>query len=336
MTEVPVPELPELTRIHSWPKFSPRISDNGTNLSLSIPATSSSFQGNGFFDYESSKGGADDSTALTAANTTEQSDSADNEPIAAANINSSLVSTTSPFDASISLIAEAKDDVPDISDEKLVKDLTLHLENDDNAGEEEQPGIPQMQESDDLSSLSASNDGIEMAMSDDSDDSITYLMRYCRCIESLKSDEDDGEDDRIAKGMEGEIRIMNTDDNDSSATDGESFTPELSMYGGKANNKTCKGGGRAASSKQKRPHQPAFTSMDVLDIMTTPQESEETRTKKKKNDDKKSGAFTSFDVLGVLFGSCIGCGWGCANRKPDPKFSWKEFLYGGVYKIIRK
>ena len=305
MTEVPVPELPELTRIHSWPKFSPRISDNGTNLSLSIPATSSSFRGNGFFDYESSKG-ADDSTALTADNTTEQSDSADNEPIAAANIDSSLVSTTSPFDASVSVIAEAKDDVPE--DEKLVKDLTLHLDNDGNAGEEEQPGIPQMQESDDLSSLSASNDGIEMAMSDDSDDSITYLMRYCRCIESSKSDEADGEDDRIAKGMEGEIQIMNTDDNDYLASDGESFTPELSIYGGKANNKTCRGGGRAASSKQKRPQQPAFTSVDVLDIMTTPQELEETRTKKKKNDDKKSGAFTSFDVLGVLFGSCIGCG----------------------------
>ena len=306
MTEVPVPELPELTRIHSWPKFSPRTSDNGTKLSLSIPATSSSFRGNGFFGCESSKG-ADDSTALTAANTTEQSDSADNEPIAAANIDSSLVSTTSPFDASVSVIAEAKDDVPE--DEKLVKDLTLHLDNDGNAGEEEQPGIPQMQESDDLSSLSASNDGIEMAMSDDSDDSITYLMRYCRCIESSKSDEADGEDDRIAKVMEGEIQIMNTDDNDSLASDGESFTPELSIYGGKANNKTCRGGGgRAASSKQKRPQQPAFTSVDVLDIMTTPQELEETRTNKKNHDDKKSGKFTSFDVLGVLFGSCIGCG----------------------------
>ena len=77
---------------------------------------------------------------------------------------------------------EAKDDVPDIADEKLGKDLSL--DNDGNAGEEEQPSIPRMQESDDLSSLGASNDGIEMAMSDDSDDSFTYMMRYCRCIES--------------------------------------------------------------------------------------------------------------------------------------------------------
>lgn len=298
MTEVPVPELPELTRINSWPKFSPRTSDNGTNLSLSIPATSSSFQGNDIIDRESSKGA--DSTALTTANTTEQSDSADNEPIAAANVDSSLVST-SPFDASISIIAEAQDDVPDIADEKLVKDLTL--DNDGNADEEEQPSIPRMQESDDLSSLGSSNDGIEMAMSDDSDDSFTYMMRYCRCIES-KSDGANGEGDQVGKGMEGEFQCMNSDDNHSSAADGESFAPDLSIYGGKAN-KTCRGGGRA-SLKQKRT-QPAFTSLDVLDIMTTPQE-EETRTKK--NDDKKSGKFTSFDVLGVLFGSCIGCGCG--------------------------
>lgn len=299
MTDAPVPELPKLTRINSWPKFSPRTSDNGTNLSLSIPATSSSFQGNDFFGRESSKGA--DSTALTTANTTEQSDSADNESIAAANIDSSLVST-SPFDASISIIVEAQDDVhvPGIADAKLPKDFTL--DNDGNAGEEEQqPSIPPMQESDDLSSLDASNDGIEMAMSDDSDDSFTYMMRYCRCIES-KSDGANGEGGQVAKGMEGEIASMDTDDNDSLATDSESFTPDLSIYGGKAN-KTCRGGERA-SSKQKRP-QPAFTSLDVVDIITTPQE-EEARTKK--NDDKKSGKFTSFDVLGVLFGSCIGCG----------------------------
>ena len=303
MTDVPVPDLPELTRINSWPKFSPRTSDNGTNLSLSIPATSSSFQGNDiFFDRESSKGA--DSTALATANTTEQSDSADSEPIPAENIDSSLVST-SPFDASISIIVEAKDDMPDIADETLGKDLSL--DNDGNAGEEEQPSIPRMQESDDLSSLGASNDGIEMAMSDDSDDSFTYMMRYCRCIES-NSDEANGEGDQLAKGMEGAIQSTTTDGNDSLAADGESFTPDLSIYGGRANKK-C-GGGRRASSKEKRLHvQPAFTSLDVLDIMTTPREEEETRPTKK-NDSEKIGKFPSFDVLGVLFGSCIGCGCG--------------------------
>ena len=364
MAEVPVPGLPELTRINSWPKFSPKISDNGTNLSLSIPVESSSFQDNGFFDRESSKG--THSTALTTTNTTELSESTNDKSIAAADVDSSLVSTC-PFDASVSIIMspeaqddarelvasgaenadedifkgatfdakeavestgrqntidtpigavptssiESVEDVPatnDVADTNLLKDLTW--DNDGNAGEEEQPGIPQMQESDDLSSLGASYDGIDMAMSGDSDDSFTYMMRYCRCIES-KSEGTDGEGDQVSKGLEGRINSNSTDENDPVTANEESFTPELSISGGEAN-KTCRGGETA--TKQKRP-QPAFTSLDVLDIITTPQEEEETRTKK--NDDKKSGKFTSFDVLSVLFGSCIGCGCGGGSGGSD-------------------
>ena len=58
--------------------------------------------------------------------------------------------------------------------------------------------------------------------------------------------------------------------------------------------------GRGAS---KQP--PPFTSVDVLDIVTSPQE----QAKKENRDEKmKGGKFTSFDVIGVLFGGCIGCG----------------------------
>mmetsp|Transcript_6768 Transcript_6768/g.18890 ORF Transcript_6768/g.18890 Transcript_6768/m.18890 type:complete len:354 (-) Transcript_6768:187-1248(-) len=347
-----VPELPELTRISSWPKFSPKLSDNDTNLSLNIPAStsSSSLEDIIFFDRESPKGS--DSTAPTTEDTQQSDLTIDNEPIVSTEIDSSLVSG-SPFDASLSVIISptAQDDACDenaeedgieddidneghpvetigrpnagdisteflrvgssgggaigktikkdgsdkngpvissIANSSLAKDLTL---DGGNAGEE-QTGAPQLQESDDLSSLSTSHDGIEMAMSDYSDDSFTYMMRYCRCIEWKSEAAEEG----AATAKEAERGGIDTGGDDPEA-ENKSFTPDLSIYRGGAK-KTCRG-----TSKQP----PLFiTSLDVLDIMTSPQE----EAKKENGDEKKKGKFTSFDVFNILFSSCIGCGCG--------------------------
>ena len=327
-----VPKLPELTRISSWPRFSPKVSDNGTNLSLHIPASSSSSSEGIIFDRECPKGSdcTDPTTEVT-----QQSDLSSDEPMVPSHINSSLVSGGPFVDASLSAIfsptaedACACDDNKDHpvetidlpitadilteflrgassdaideaikmsgSDESgpaissnaissLAKDFTL---DNGNAAGEELRGAPRLQESDDLSSLGASYESFEMAMSDDSDDSITYMMRYCRCIESRSE----------AAVEEGDIATAEeTEGNDDSEAEHKSFIPDLSLYRGRV--KTT---GRGAS---KQP--PPFTSVDVLDIVTSPQEQA-----KKENRDKKmkGGKFTSFDVIGVLFGGCIGCG----------------------------
>ena len=318
-----VPKLPELTRISSWPRFSPKVSDNGTNLSLHIPASSSSSSEGIIFDRECPKGSdcTDPTTEVT-----QQSDLTSDEPMVPSDINSSLVSG-GPFDASLSAISsptaeedacvDNKDhpvetiDLPitaDIlteflrgassdaideaikmsgSDESgpaissnaisslLPKDFTL---DDGNAAGEELRGAPRLQESDDLSSLGASYESFEMAMSDDSDDSITYMMRYCRCIESRSE----------AAVEEGDIATAEeTEGDDDSEAEHKSFIPDLSLYRGRG------------ASKQP----PPFTSVDVLDIVTSPQAKKENRDEK-----MKGGKFTSFDVIGVLFGGCIGCG----------------------------
>ena len=141
---------------------------------------------------------------------------------------------------------------------------------------------------DDLSSLGTSiTHGAEMAMSHVSDDSFTYMAKYCGC-------------DRLVEKVppEGESGHKDTGDNDDpvAANDGaESFITDLSLTG-KANKR---------ASKQ-RP-QPVAT-MDVVDILKTPQE-EESKTKNN-DDEKKSG-----NILGTLFGSCIGCGGGGGGGK---------------------
>jgi hypothetical protein len=328
-----VPELPELTRISSWPRFSPKVSDNGSNLSLRIPASSSSsLEGIIFGGSECPKGS--DCTAPTT-EVTQQSDLTSDDPMAVpSGINSSLVSG-SPFDASLSAIfsptaeedacdddkdhpvetidlpitadisteflREASSDVideaikmvgsdrsvPAVSSNAISSLLPKDFTPDDgNAAGEELRGAPRLQESDDLSSLGASYESLETAISDDSDDSITYMMRYCRCIESRSE----------AAVEEGDVATAEeTEGADDSEAGHKSFNPDLSLCRGRV--KTT---GRGAS---KQP--PPFTSVDVLDIVTSPQE----QAKKENRDEKmKWGKFTSFDVIGILFGGCIGCG----------------------------
>ena len=335
-----VPELPELTRISSWPRFSPKVSDNGSNLSLRIPASSSSssLEDIIFGGSECPKGS--DCTAPTT-EVTQQSDLTSDDPVVSSDMSSSLVSG-SPFDASVSAIflPTAEEDACACDDDKdhpvetidlpitagisteflreassdaideaikmggsdqngptvssnamssLTKDFTL---DDDNAAGEELRGAPRLQESDDLSSLGASYESFEMAMSDDSDDSIVYMMRYCRFIESRSEAAVHVEEGGVATAEE-------TEGSDDSEAEDKSVIPDLSLYRGRM--KTTGGG----ASKQP----PPFTSVDVLEIVTSPQE----QAKKENRDEKmKWGKFTSFDVIGILFGGCIGCG--CAGE----------------------
>lgn len=132
---------------------------------------------------------------------------------------------------------------------------------------------PRLQESDDISSSVVAD---EENMSILSEDSFVHLMRYCRLIS--KSEEDPEKENKY----EGVEDVLVGSNKSASVAGDETIVSKMTLPGG--------------NTKQH------FTSLDVLDIVSMPEEDDAGHNKK--------GRFTSLDVFGIVFGSCLSCGCG--------------------------